>query len=239
MCKNNERRRLSKMKILGHRGIPVLFKENTLPSLLRAIECGADGIETDVRLTKDGVPVLIHDEDLKNFCGEDVKVRDLNLSELKKFSFDGLNIPTLEEFLSIVPKGKCLNLEIKEYEAGEVTIELSKDYDGELIYSSFDHRLINEFKIKYPHLKFGYLFDEKDSDISLEEFFNLFSYNTYSAHLPIDGYDKKTELFEIILPKLKEMGIKIVFWTVNSKEQISSIKGYIDYLITDDVRIFF
>lgn len=227
------------MKILGHRGIPVLFKENTLPSLLRAIDCGADGIETDVRLTKDDVPVLIHDEDLKHFCGEDIKVKDLNLSELKKFSFEGLNVPTLEEFLSIVPKGKCLNLEIKEYEAGEFTVELSKDYDGEVIYSSFDHNLINELKVKYPNLKFGYLFGKEHLSLSQEQLLELFNSNTYSAHLPIVGYSERPELFEIILPKLKEMGIKIVFWTVNSKDQISSIKGYIDYLITDDVRIFF
>lgn len=227
------------MKILGHRGIPVLLKENTLPSLLRAIECGADGIETDVRLTKDGVPVLIHDEDLKHFCGEDVKVRDLNLSELKKFSFDGLNVPTLEEFLSIVPKGKCLNLEIKEYEAGEMTVKLSKDYDGEVIYSSFDHRLINELKAKYPQLKFGYLFGREHLNISQEEFIGLFKFNTYSAHLPIFGYSERPELFKIILPKLKEIGIKVVFWTVNSKEDIKQIEMYIDYLITDDIRVFF
>lgn len=227
------------MKILGHRGIPVLFKENTLPSLLRAIECGADGIETDVRLTKDNAPVLIHDEDLKHFCGEDVKVKDLSLDELKKFISDGLSVPTLEEFLSIVPKGKCLNLEIKEYEAGEITVELSKSYEGEVIYSSFDHRLINELKVKYPELKFGYLFGREHLDISEEDFFELFKFNTYSAHLPIFGYIEKPELFKIILPKLKEMGIKVVFWTVNSREDIQSIKEYIDYVITDDVRIFF
>ncbi|MEN3042490.1 MAG: glycerophosphodiester phosphodiesterase family protein [Fervidobacterium sp.] len=226
------------MKILGHRGVPVLLKENTIPSLLKAFEFGADGIETDLRITKDGKIVLIHDETLKSFCGEDIRVKDLELNDLSKFSSDGLKVPTLEEFLEVVPKYKCLNLEIKDYEAGELAVELSKSYEGEIIYSSFNHKLIDQLKQTYPNLKFGYLFGKEHSNMSDEEFFNLFTLNTYSAHLPITAYEQKPEIIEKIVEKLKNMGIKIVFWTVNSKEAIKSIQHYIDYLITDDVRIF-
>jgi len=226
------------MIILGHRGIPALIKENTLESLLKAIELGADGIETDVRLTKDGTPVLIHDDNLSNFCGEDIKIKELTISELKEFRYDGMTIPTLEEFLLSVPHNKCLNLEIKEYEAGEITVELGKRYEGNVIYSSFNHDLITELKNKYTDYKFGYLFGEEHMGMNIEEITDLFKHNTYSAHLPINGYLSKPELFNKLLPMLREMCIKIVFWTVNSKDEIAKISEYVDYLITDDIRIF-
>jgi len=96
--------RVRTIEILGHRGLPVLYKENTLQSLLAPFSFGADGIETDVRLTKDGVPVLIHDETLTNFCGAGVRVGDLTLAELKEYKSNGETIPTLEEFLKLAPK---------------------------------------------------------------------------------------------------------------------------------------
>ncbi len=226
------------MIILGHRGIPALIKENTLESLLKAIELGADGIETDVRLTKDGVPVLMHDDNLSNFCDDDIKIKELTISELKEFRYDGMTVPTLEEFLLSVPPKKCLNLEIKEYEAGEITIDLGKRYEGNVIYSSFNHDLITKLKNKYTDCKFGYLFGEAHMEMSIEEIIYLLKHNTYSAHLPIRGYLLKPEIFNNLLSMLREMGIKIVFWTVNSKDEIAQIDEYIDYLITDDVRIF-
>ncbi|MFN3692253.1 MAG: glycerophosphodiester phosphodiesterase family protein, partial [Fervidobacterium sp.] len=144
------------MYVLGHRGIPKLLKENTLPSLLKAIELGADGIETDIRLTKDGVPVIIHDDNLLNFCDANILTGDITFEELKNYKDGEYTVPSLRELLDSLPPGKIINLEIKEYEAGEITVELSKDYPGEVIYSSFDHKIITELKYKYPTCKFGY-----------------------------------------------------------------------------------
>jgi len=225
--------------ILGHRGIPVLYKENTLVSLNKAIELGAHGIETDVRLSKDGVPVLIHDDNIRSFAGVDIKIRDLSLSELKEYTFSGLTIPTLEEFLKSAPPGKCLNIEIKEYEAGEIAIEMcERYYSGEKIYSSFNHKLITELKERYPKLKFGYLFEESHAGMSEEEIIGLFDKNTFSAHLPVVGLAYYPDIFMSIIQRLKEKDIKIVMWTVNSKEEIEKIWNFVDYVITDDVRIF-
>jgi len=227
------------LKILGHRGLPVLYKENTLQSLLAPFSFGADGIETDVRLTKDGVPVLIHDETLTNFCGAGVRVGDLTLAELREYKSDGETIPTLEEFLKLAPKNRCLNIEVKEYEAGELSVLICKTfYEGEIIFSSFNHRLITELKEKYNGLKFGYLFDEQHISMSDEEILALFDKNTYSAHLPVIGLLYFPERLVNIIKELKKREIKIVLWTVNSKNDIARITEYVDYVITDDVRIF-
>ena len=68
--------------IIGHRGASALAPENTLASFKRAIESGADGVEFDVRLSKDGVPVVIHDATLVRTAGIDNRVAELTATQL-------------------------------------------------------------------------------------------------------------------------------------------------------------
>ncbi|ODN31209.1 glycerophosphodiester phosphodiesterase family protein [Fervidobacterium thailandense] len=227
------------MKILGHRGLPRLYPENTMKSFLAALSYGADGLETDVRLTADGIPVLIHDADLLRLAGEDVEVGELKFKELKDFNVGGEPIPTLEEFLSAIPPGKWINLEIKEPGAGEVTVEFAlSHYDGQLIFSSFEHQLINELKRKYPNAKFGYLFDERHENLTLDEVRDLFREHTFSAHLPIEFKILDSKRFSEMCNLVKSLNLKLVLWTVNEPALISDIKELVDFVITDDVRLF-
>lgn len=68
--------------IIGHRGASAWAPENTLAAFRLALEAGADGIELDVRLAKDGVPVVIHDADLRRTGLRNARVADLSSSEL-------------------------------------------------------------------------------------------------------------------------------------------------------------
>jgi glycerophosphoryl diester phosphodiesterase len=68
--------------IIAHRGASAFAPENTFAAFSEAIECGADGIEFDVRLARDGVPVVFHDEDLKRIAGRNEKISALTSSEL-------------------------------------------------------------------------------------------------------------------------------------------------------------
>ena len=69
--------------IVAHRGAPALGPENSSAGFTAAIEAGADAIETDVRATRDGQLVCVHDEDLKRLTGDPREVRGLTLSELR------------------------------------------------------------------------------------------------------------------------------------------------------------
>jgi len=114
--------------IFAHRGNSGEYPENTLPSFQSAVEIGAPVLETDTRITKDGVPVLAHDPSLLRTTGVDAHVEDLTLKEVKEmdagyaFSPDdgethpfrgtGIQVPTLEEFVRTftdIP----VNMEIK------------------------------------------------------------------------------------------------------------------------------
>ncbi|MFH9724481.1 glycerophosphodiester phosphodiesterase [Streptomyces sp. NPDC017254] len=83
--------------VVGHRGDPYRVRENTLRSIASAIERGADAVEIDVRLTKDGVPVLLHDDTLKRLWGHDRPLSTLSHEQVRELTYDG--VPTLREAL--------------------------------------------------------------------------------------------------------------------------------------------
>ena len=108
-------------KIYAHRGASGYAPENTLEAFYIAMQQGADGIELDVQLTKDGEVVVIHDETINRVSNGKGKVMDYTLAELKQFSFHNhmdmyknVRIPTLQEVLDLVKPGKMeVNIELK------------------------------------------------------------------------------------------------------------------------------
>ncbi|MBI5652332.1 MAG: glycerophosphodiester phosphodiesterase [Chloroflexi bacterium] len=107
--------------IIGHRGASAVAPENTLAAFKRAFELGADGIELDVTLTKDGVPVVIHDEKVDRTTNGHGLVKQMTLDQIKQFDagawFDekyrGEKIPTLAETLGAIGARGLVNIELK------------------------------------------------------------------------------------------------------------------------------
>jgi glycerophosphoryl diester phosphodiesterase len=83
---------------VAHRGDPYRVRENTIDSLRSALDRGADAVEIDVRLTRDGVPVLLHDETLRRLWERDRPLRALTAAEVSGLT-DG-RVPTLAEALA-------------------------------------------------------------------------------------------------------------------------------------------
>jgi len=109
------------MQIIGHRGASHDAPENTRESVELAWEQQADGAEIDIRLTRDGAIVAIHDADTKRTTGIKVDVAKATLPELRQLDagswkgdrWKGVQIPTLEEVLATIPEGRFLFIEIK------------------------------------------------------------------------------------------------------------------------------
>ncbi|WP_030708612.1 glycerophosphodiester phosphodiesterase [Streptomyces sp. NRRL F-2580] len=91
---------------VGHRGDPYRVPENTLPSIRSAFARGADAVEIDVRLTRDGVPVLLHDDTLQRLWGHDVRLDDVTAPQLKELTEDG--VPTLRDALMAAGAGRLM-----------------------------------------------------------------------------------------------------------------------------------
>ncbi len=87
---------------IAHRGDPVGERENTVPAFAAACALGADMIELDLRRTKDGEIVVLHDQTLERLWGLDRSVGDLNLAEVESIGEDDLRIPTFRAVLAAV-----------------------------------------------------------------------------------------------------------------------------------------
>ena len=104
--------------VAAHRGWCSKYPENTMSAFKAALDIGVDQIETDVRITKDGYLVLIHDNTVDRTTNGKGRVRDLTLNELKELDAgNGEKIPTLEEFMELVKDHPTmtLDIELKEY----------------------------------------------------------------------------------------------------------------------------
>jgi glycerophosphoryl diester phosphodiesterase len=143
-------------KIYAHRGASKYAPENTMPAFELAYNMKADGIETDIQLTKDGIPVLIHDEKVRRTTGGKGLVMDYTVKEIKKLDagrwfsdeFKGTPIVTLEEFLQwIKPKPLLLNLELKNNIIDYKQLE-QKVYDLVKAYGLLERTVFSSFNPK-------------------------------------------------------------------------------------------
>ncbi|MGJ8455158.1 glycerophosphodiester phosphodiesterase family protein [Pseudothermotoga sp. U03pept] len=227
------------MVIIAHRGYSAKFLENTLKAFKKAFEFGADGIELDLRMTADKNIVVIHDEDLERLFGVKKRICELTLSELKSYTKEGEKIPTFEELLSIVPKGKLLNAELKEPQVAEDAIRLIGEYSlqKETVISSFHHDLIARLIKQYPHMNFGFLVGEELKNDPVQLIRTLLEYKPYSMHLPHQLADYP-QYFNLICDLVRSQGVKIFIWTLDDLQKYERIKDKIDAVITNDVGSF-
>ncbi|MBQ8813140.1 MAG: glycerophosphodiester phosphodiesterase [Lachnospiraceae bacterium] len=156
----------------GHRGYCAKYPENTMLSYEKAIELGVDAIEFDIWLSKDGVPVLMHDENAYRVSGVDKKLGEMTLEEIKELDagkrfqdgrYSGEKVPTLLELLQLVKSRKPelkLGVEIKKYteETVDKTVALLKEFGffDECWFYCFNARIIKYIKTKYNGRTMGY-----------------------------------------------------------------------------------
>lgn len=143
-------------RVIGHRGAKSYAPENTLESIHTAADLGIKWVELDVKLTKDEVPIIFHDDTLERTTNGSGPVAEMLYDDIKQLeagswyadSFAGVKIPTLEEALDVIyERDLGFNMEIKpcpgrEKETAEVALDLlaaSWDAHDRLLISSFSH----------------------------------------------------------------------------------------------------
>jgi glycerophosphoryl diester phosphodiesterase len=166
-------------KVIGHRGACAYAPENTVESIITAADLGTEWVELDVMLSKDNVPIIMHDDTLErttsgfgNVADHDWEyLQDLDAGSWYGDSFSGAKIPTLEDALDvIIAKNLGLNLEIKptlgrERETAEVALDiLSRIWDDHdrLLISSFQPTCLEVAMDMAPDWYRGVLFDDSE-----------------------------------------------------------------------------
>lgn len=226
-------------KIFAHRGYSGKYPENTMIAFKKALECGVDGIELDVQLTKDGEVVIIHDETIDRTTTGKGFVVDYTYEELEKFdaSFKfkdlGFNkIPTLREYFQLVKDYDIVtNVELKtginEYLGIEEKVwELIKEYNLEkkVIISSFNHFSVMRMKKIAPQLKYGFLSEDWIIDAG-----------KYTHSHGVQCYHPRfNNLVPDVIKELKKYNLEINTWTVNLEEDMRYLySNNIDVIITN------
>jgi len=218
--------------IYGHRGDSGTYPENTMLAFKKAYDAGAEGIEYDVHLTKDGVPVIMHDENTVRTTGEDHLIKDmlaedflkLDAGYVKQGEFGTVNPPTLRELLAWCKEtGMRSNIELKtgvyEYPGIEEKVIALLDEFGlreTTLISSFNHFTIKRVRRLAPDIRVGLL----------EESW-LINAGAYVKACGADDLNPYVKfLNDDTVAEIRKNGVGINTWTVNEDEDMVKTLEY-------------
>ena len=194
--------------IAAHRGVHTQYPENSIPAILEAISLGVSIVEIDIRSTKDGVLILMHDGTVDRTTTGKGKVSNLSYAEIQDLylrtagAASNDRVPTLEEVLRLC-KGKIiLDIDFKEEDERYVakTFELiaAENMEDEVLFFLYDHRAIEKLYKLNPGIT---LFPRARSMKDLHEI--LKSNRTSVVHID-ESFDNYSELV-----KLKDQGVTL------------------------------
>jgi glycerophosphoryl diester phosphodiesterase len=223
--------------IVAHRGASALAPENTLAAFRRAIEDGAEGIEFDVRLSKDGEAVVFHDADLKRIGGRDEKIVDFSFDELQKIDsgswfnrafpkfanerFSNETIPSLKDILNLLNDFRGLiyvELKCKEREVEPLVKAVCREIGAShlfpnIIVKSFRLQVIPEVRRLCPDVTTAALFAPKIMTMLRKEKYLLKIAQEFRADQISLHYTLASRKF---MKKAEKKEMPVAVWTVDN-----------------------
>jgi glycerophosphoryl diester phosphodiesterase len=227
--------------VIAHRGASAYAPENTLAAFNLALEMGADGIELDARLTKDGVPVVRHDTIVDSTTNGHGAINQLTLAEIKQLDVNvqpdkqqGEKIPTLEESLRAVGMRGIVNIEIKSGKPRPVGLAVAvvqviakTQMANRITVSSFDRGLLHQVARLNPDLPRGLLY-ARGLPISV----------CHASSRPIVSYTALHPRYPTVTPEFvtwaRYNGYKINAWTVDDPDEMKRLIALgVDAILTN------
>jgi glycerophosphoryl diester phosphodiesterase len=234
-------------KIIAHRGGGSLAPENTLEAFQCGFNLGFRAVEFDVMLTKDLVPVVVHDEELGRTIAGHGLICDTLSADLFKLdagswfaaSYVNTRVPTYQDVLSFCTRhGIWMNVEIKPakgFEAitGEIVAHATHDFYHNVnlplpLFSSFSLEALSVAQSIAPHIPRGVLFDQVPSDWPEQ----IKKYQAVSLHT------NQKYLTAELASQIKQAGIGLSCYTVNEPARARELLGWgVDALFTDNLKM--
>lgn len=243
-------------RIIAHRGASAVAPENTIAAFTEALRVGAEGIEMDIRLAADGVPVVIHDPNLKRTAGKEGKVRRMPSCDLvqcdvgsrfrasrrrdEERQYAGERIPSLEEVLQrlkdypglIYLELKCRENELQRLTKSVCSLVADSDLRSQVIIKSFRLTVVPLVKSFCPQIKTAALFAPKIS--------NILRKDRYLVNLAAEiGADEISIYHALASRKLikraNRRNLPVTIWTTDSARVLRrAINRGISGVITND-----
>lgn len=226
---------MKKIVVWAHRGASCKAPENTLAAFRLAQRFGADGVELDVRLTADGIPVVMHDDTLDRTTDFNGELKDFSLADLQSVDagswfaprYAGEPIPTLDQVLRWAASDLRLNLEIKEFAAGMAVVGLLERFPRcRALVSSFDHALLEALRRKATWLSVGFLSAQRHWVESIDD----------AVACGAESFHPRQDL---VLPEHVRLcharGLKVYPWVVDDRQRFKALLDMgVDGLFTND-----
>lgn len=227
--------------VLGHRGASAYAPMNTIPAFEKAVEQGADGVELDVHLSKDGQLIVLHDFTIDHTTNGTGLAKDFTLAQLKELdagakfnpSYAGTRIPTLDEvFETVGSKLRIINVEIKSMDIDttdgveQLTANCIARHNlqDKIIVSSFNPYALHRFRAILPQVAIGYLY-MPDETAALYLMNDLPHEARHPYHVMIDA---------AYMAYAREHGYRVNTWTVNDPVRAVELQKLgVDAVITD------
>ena len=226
--------------VAGHRGDRASAPENTLPALENAIASDMEFVETDVQLTKDGVPVLMHDDTIDRTTNGRGAVADISWKSLKKLDagswyskkYKKTRVPSLDQFFEVLaPSDKKLLLELKgfwEDEEVQLVVDLIREHrlQDRVTLASFDFTTIMNMEKVGPSFPRVIIMRVMPADpVRLANHFGAIAILTSPASLEDNPR---------AVDNMHDAGLGVLVYTLNSEERWSeAIALGVDGIITD------
>ncbi|MEG0270825.1 MAG: glycerophosphodiester phosphodiesterase family protein, partial [Clostridia bacterium] len=205
----------------AHRGASEQYPENTLFAFYMGLTMGADGIETDIQRTKDGVLVLFHDDTMDRLLGVQGAIADYTYDELLRMdfgaykgeAFKGEKIVTLEEFLRhFGEKPLTFALEIKQMGVERDMLQMVDRFGlrAKVIFTSFSWENMETVRALDQTIRLGYLTETVTPDLLKR----MEALSIKQVCPRIGSFDD--EMFTLA----RQMGFSIRFWGINSDQKM-------------------
>lgn len=218
------------IEALAHRGDPINYPENTMAAYKSAYRKGFSHLEIDVHLSKDGVPVLMHDITIDRMTNAQGFIKDFNYKDLQSLSVKGgEKIPTLKEVLNYFKEKMFLSIELKQQ--GNLYVDIEKKVLQEIKETKMlDKVFINSFD------HFSII---KMRELSENANLGLIQHGASPAIIPLMR-DIKAKYLSIRVEYLtdhfvsmcEENGIQIIVWPIDKQWQFDIAKSYNNILCT-------
>ena len=209
--------------IIGHRGASAVALENTIAAFEAAIAAGADGVEFDVRLSRDGVPVIIHDDTLSRTHGVRRRVVDLTAEELRS-----VGVPSLRELFELMSGNSlllCLEIKSREPELPELCCRMVREFGFEerVIVECFDLDVLRPIQLRTAALFEPRIYPDR----------NLIERALAVGATVLALHHKLAKA--MLVEKAKAASLMVVVWTVDDSAWVAQARLMgIDALITND-----
>lgn len=220
--------------MVAHRGASSDHPENTLAAFEGAIAAGADAVELDVRLTADGIPVILHDAETGVVTDGSGPLDSMTLAEVKRLWVGGEEVPTLDEALSLLSGRVTVDVEVKNL-PGEASFDSPREgvvhavadslqrvaFSGIVLVSSFNWLSIERARELLPEAETGFL-----TITGIDPRAALVYAKARGHDYVLPHVEALLQAGEAFVTEVHEAGLRVGTWTVDEEDRLATLFGW-------------